>query len=295
MDSPPSTNAPPRPSRRRWLKRAAAGLAGLAVCGGGYSLLEAGWLSIGLRDIAVPELPPAFDGLRVGFASDLHHGPYTGLPYLRNALERLLALKPDVLLLGGDFVHQDPQFIAPVCEMMGDCIKNAPPPLGTFAVLGNHDHWESAKQTRAGLRAAQIVELLNAAQPFSRQGQKLWLCGVGDLWEREADPEAAAAMLPAQSCALLLSHNPDVAEQLDDPRFKLVLSGHTHGGQVRLPLFGAPMVPSRYGQKYLQGLCQAPLTQVFVSRGAGTISPPVRFNCRPEVHVLTLRARPETA
>jgi predicted MPP superfamily phosphohydrolase len=112
---------------------------------------------------------------------------------------------------------------------------------------------------------------------------------VGDYWRDVQDLDAALGNTRRDEAALLLSHNPDYVEKIHDPRVGLVLSGHTHGGQVRLPFIGAPVVPSRFGQKYVEGLVRGPVAQVFVTRGVGTISPPVRFNCPPEVALLTLR------
>jgi predicted MPP superfamily phosphohydrolase len=252
--------------------------------GGTYTLLEAGWLSVDARTLSVARLPAAFKNLKVAFLSDLHHGPYTGLTYIQHCAKWTLDWKPDLIVLGGDYVHNDPKYIAPIFEVL----KSLRAPLGTFGVLGNHDHWESAKQTRASMADASITDLTNKGVWLDRNGARLRLGGVGDLWEDAQDIQSALGDATANDAALLLSHNPDYAETLQDARVSLMLSGHTHGGQVQLPFIGAPILPSRYGQKYLEGLVQAPKTQVFVSRGVGTISPPVRFRCRPQVHFLTL-------
>ena len=114
---------------------------------------------------------------------------------------------------------------------------------------------------------------------------------MGDLWTDTPDIGAALGDATDRDASIVLSHNPDVAETLRDPRVGLMLSGHTHGGQVVIPFYGAPRVPSAYGQKYLHGLVRGPACDVFVSRGVGTISPPVRLFCRPEVVLLTLTGR----
>ena len=117
---------------------------------------------------------------------------------------------------------------------------------------------------------------------------RLRICGVGDLWTDRQDLKTALGDATPGDAVLLLSHNPDFVETIRDRRVGLVLSGHTHGGQIVLPGYGAPVVPSRYGQKYLYGLVQGPCCQVFVTRGVGTVTPPVRFLCRPEIVLITL-------
>jgi len=155
-------------------------------------------------------------------------------------------------------------------------------------VLGNHDHWESAPLCRSGLSAAGIEQLDNAGVWLRREDSRIRLCGVGDLWTDRQHASLAIGDATERDAVIMLSHNPDFAENLKDRRVGLMLSGHTHGGQVFLPGYGAPIVPSRFGQKYLGGLVQGPLCQVFVSRGIGTSGPPIRFSSRPEIVHLTL-------
>ncbi|MCW8130737.1 MAG: metallophosphoesterase [Planctomycetota bacterium] len=284
-NGPPAINGrpPSKWTRRRFLKIAAGGVAALGL-GLGYSAAEAGWMTVAPDTIAVPRLPAVFRGFKLAFLTDLHHGPYTGLDYLRQAVAATNALAPDVICLGGDYVHQDGKFIRPCFDVLAALRA----PMGVFGVMGNHDAWEGLPESRAAMQAAGIRELTNAGVWLDRGGARVRLCGVGDLWTDEVDlPAALDDATPADAC-VVLSHNPDVAEDVRDARVSLMLSGHTHGGQVVLPVFGAPFTPSRYGQKYLSGLCRAPATQVFVSRGLGTITPPLRFGCRPEINLLTL-------
>ncbi|HYF51279.1 MAG TPA: metallophosphoesterase [Planctomycetota bacterium] len=274
----------PQPSkwtRRRILKTGFFSGLGLLATGVGYSLAEACWIEVVEQKVAVPGLPDEFSGLRVAFLSDIHHGPYTGLSYVKKIVERALAAKPDLILLGGDYVHRDEKYIAPCFNELA-ALKA---PLGVFGVLGNHDHWENAALTRSEMKSAGIGDLTNAGVWLMRGAARLRVGGVGDLWCDEQDLDAALG--DATGASIVLSHNPDFAESVTDPRVGLVLSGHTHGGQVVLPPFGAPFVPSRYGQKYLRGLVQAPKTLVYVTRGLGTITPPTRFCCRPELTILT--------
>jgi predicted MPP superfamily phosphohydrolase len=193
-------------------------------------------------------------------------------------------------VLAGDYVHRSDAYIAPGIAELGRLTAA----MGRFAVRGNHDNHSYHGQrdfrllSQAALAAARLPDLNNTGVWLERRGARLRIGGVGDLWTDRQDLDAALGDATEDDAVLLLSHNPDFVETLRDPRVGLVLSGHTHGGQVVLPGFGAPIVPSRYGQKYLQGLVQGPCSQVFITRGVGTVTPPVRFLCRPEVVLITL-------
>ena len=163
-------------------------------------------------------------------------------------------------------------------------------PMGRFAVLGNHDNRVDPCGTRAVLAEHGIRDLSNKGLWLERGGARLWLCGVEDHTTSREDYAAALGNIRTSDACIMLSHNPDSVEDIRDPRVGLVLSGHTHGGQVVLPFVGAPVVPSSYGQKYLSGFVQGPVTRVYISRGVGTIAPPVRFRCPPEVTLITLSA-----
>lgn len=283
----PTGGRPAAPvTRRAFLRRVgcAAAAALIPACGG-YSLLEARWLRIYRSEVPLRGLPPAFDGLRICQLTDIHHGPYLALERVQQAVAVANGLSPHLTALTGDYVHRRPDYITPCFEALAGLRA----PLGIYGVLGNHDHWEDEHLTRQEMAGAGIVELTNAGAPLQRGGQWLWIAGVGDLWEDEQLPERALQGVPADGAAILLSHNPDYNEQLQDRRVKLMLAGHTHGGQVRLPLFGPPLLPSKFGHKYAAGLVEDGWKRVYVSRGVGTVTPPVRFACRPEVTLLTLR------
>ena len=271
-------------NRRRWIKRAAIGS---VLVGGIYPFLEAKWCQVRRSTVTLPNLPRPFEGATVAFLSDVHHGPFVPRGYVRSIVARTNALKPDLVLLGGDYCHHGPQFIAPALEDLGKLKA----PLGRFAVLGNHDHWDGLEESVDGLEAAGIPLLRNAGTWVEKGPARLRVGGVGDLWCDIQDVGRALDDATDRDAVILLSHNPDVAETLRDPRVGLMLSGHTHGGQVVVPFFGALRVPSSYGQKYLHGLVRGPSCDVFISRGVGTISPPVRLFCRPEIVLLTLTGR----
>lgn len=274
-------------SRRRFLK----GLACVSAVGAlpscvAYSFIEPRRLKVYRPTVEIPGLPQAFDGLRLAQLTDVHHGPAVGLEYVEQAVELANGLEPDVIALTGDYISVSSAFTAPCMGALGSLRA----PLGVHGVLGNHDHWHDPDVTRDEMACAGIIELTNEGRWIERQGQGLYLAGVGDLWEDNQRLEQALERVPHDAAAILLSHNPDYNEHMDDRRVKLMLAGHTHGGQVRLPLVGAPIHPSDYGQKYLAGIVKDGWKQVYVSRGVGVVGPPVRFRCRPEVTLLTLKA-----
>jgi uncharacterized protein len=271
--------------RRRLLKRVGqAALGSIAVCGSAYPFLEAKWCCLTRQPIALPNLPRAFHGTTVALLADVHHGPFVPLAYIRQVVAMTNALKPDIIVLVGDYVHRHERYIAPGIEELGKLEAR----LGRFAVRGNHDNRSYQTLSLAALADAALPDLNNRGVWLERSGSRLRICGVGDLWTDRQDLGSALGDATERDAVLLLSHNPDFVETIRDRRVGLVLSGHTHGGQVVVPGFGAPIVPSRYGQKYLYGLVQGPSCRVFVTRGVGTITPPVRLLCRPEVVLITL-------
>ncbi|WP_435008786.1 metallophosphoesterase [Tundrisphaera lichenicola] len=271
-------------NRRRWLKRVAIGS---AVVGGVYPFLEAKWCRLARLDVRLPNLPPAFEGTTIAFLSDVHHGPFVPRAYVREIVEMTNRLKPDIVALGGDYCHNGARYIPPVLEDLSKLRAR----MGRFAVLGNHDHRDGLRESIDGLAEADIPLLRNAGTWVEKGGTRLRIAGVGDLWTDGQDLPKALGEATDRDAVILLSHNPDFAESVDDKRVGLMLSGHTHGGQVVVPLLGAPIVPSAFGQKYLHGLVEGPECRVLISRGVGTVTPPVRLLCRPEVVLITLTNR----
>ena len=270
--------------RRIFLKAIAAATVPAAAATASYGLYEAGWVEVVRPQLPLPRLPRVFDSLTVAFLTDIHHGPFTSLDYVAAVVRTTLALRPDLIVLGGDYCLKDAKYIAPCFEVLAGLTA----PLGVYGVLGNHDYWHGIAETHAGFASAGITELTNAGVWLKRGRDRFRLAGVDDYWMGKVEVGAALGDATAEDACLLLSHNPDVAERLNDPRVGLMLSGHTHGGQVVFP-GGAPFVPSRYGQKYLHGRVQAPHTTVYVSRGLGTTSIPIRFASRPELTLITLK------
>ncbi len=272
--------------RRTFLKAAVATAVASPVAAASYGLFESTWVQIERRTLPLPRLPKAFDGTTVAFLTDIHHGPFTSLDYVASIVRTTHVLRPDLIVLGGDYSLKESKYVAPCFDVLA-ALKA---PLGVYGVLGNHDYWHGLAETKAGMKAAGVMELTNAGVWLERGGSRFRLAGIDDLWTGTRDLPAALGDARAGDACLLVSHNPDVAENLTDPRVGLVLSGHTHGGQVVFPGMGAPFVPSRYGQKYLKGYVEAPRTHVYVSRGLGTTTGPVRVGSRPELTLITLKA-----
>lgn len=273
-------------NRRVFLKSAVALLAPTPVAAASYGLFEAGWVKIDRQSLPLPRLPRTFDGLRVAFLTDLHHGPFTSLDYVAAVVRTTQALQPDLILLGGDYTHRDAKYVGPCFDVLGGLKA----PLGVYGVLGNHDYYQGVELARDGMRSAGVRELTNSGVWLERGTSRFRLAGIDDLWSGSPDVAAAVGDAKPSDACLLVSHNPDVAERLRDDRVGLMLSGHTHGGQAVFPGFGAPFVPSWYGEKYLRGLVKAPVTNVYVSRGLGTLTGPMRIGSRPELTLITLRS-----
>ncbi|MGE5598290.1 MAG: metallophosphoesterase [Bacteroidota bacterium] len=273
-----------RPGRFTWMARAFL-LAGLLLA---YACIEPFWIDVKTVRIAGADVPARFDGTRIAFVSDIHHGPYFSRPRLRRLVQRVNALQPDLILLGGDYIHRSARYI----QRCFAELAHLRAPLGVYGVLGNHDHWADAAMTRGAMAEAGIRPLDNRGCWICRGDQRIRLGGVGDLWTDVQDFGPALAGTRAGDFTILVSHNPDfVAEAAAYAgRIDLVLSGHTHGGQVTLFGLWAPIVPSRYGQKYRTGVIAAPGMKIVVSNGVGTITPPVRFFARPQIVLVVLRA-----
>jgi hypothetical protein len=246
--------------------------------------LEARSLTVTHVTLEADDLPVALDGVTVAFVSDVHHGPYVSRERVVELVARVNALAPDVIVLGGDYVSRDRAYIGPVFAEFSRL--RAPP--GVYGVLGNHDHWEGAGETRRRMAEAGIDAIENEGVWLQRGDARLRLGGVGDLWEGDQSLAGALGGAAAEDFVLLVSHNPDYVESLPPQRVDLVLSGHTHGGQVTLFGQWAPIVPSDYGQKYRSGLVEGP-TPVLVSNGIGAVTPPLRFFAPAEIVLLTLR------
>jgi predicted MPP superfamily phosphohydrolase len=249
-----------------------------------YSLFEPYWLTVHEVHIVDPDVPTAFEGTRIAFLTDIHHGPYFSLGRVRRAVEMANQLRPDIVLLGGDYVFASPQYIEPCFAELAMLQAT----LGAFGVLGNHDHWQDAVLTSDKMIEAGIEWVNNRAVWVERGGQRIKIGGVGDLWEGSQDLTPTTGDASEEDLVILVSHNPDYVEAMATSMVDLVFAGHTHGGQVTLFGLWAPFVPSAYGQRYRSGVVDAGPTTVIVSNGIGTIPPPLRFFARPEIVLVHL-------
>lgn len=238
-------------NRRQFLIRCGKTALALATGSGTVSLVSAYSCIVNRHEIFLPGLAPAFDGFRVALLSDFHHSPWIPASHLRSAAVLCNSLRPDLIALTGDFIHRGRQWV-PSC-MQALSILRAP--SGIVAVLGNHDHYANASAAvHQGIGQAGFINLTNRGLTLRRGDETLTVGGTGDLWRSKQHLDRALAGVRKPGSALLLQHNPDYVETLTDERVGLVLSGHTHGGQCVLPGIGAPILPSRYGQKYAAGL-----------------------------------------
>jgi predicted MPP superfamily phosphohydrolase len=252
--------------------------------------------------VTLKNLPAAFDGLKVGQLTDIHAGPLVPAGLINKGVELLLAEKPDLIVLTGDFVSGATKFLWTTYggfkqhhfdACMG-ALERLGAPLGVYGVLGNHDFWSGSKVLEEiihGLEKAGVRMLRNETVALERKGEKIYVAGVDDYWESSYSLTKALQGVPEHACRILLSHNPDVNEDIDNVKERLdfVLSGHTHGGQVVLPFAGALYIPSPFGQKYLAGLVRDGNRQTYISRGLGLFFVPIRINSPSDVSLLTLR------
>jgi predicted MPP superfamily phosphohydrolase len=248
-----------------------------------------GWLDISHHTLELRGLPAAFDGLRLVQISDLHLGTWINRQLLAEAVQVVNQQLPDVVVITGDFVTFDPAHFAPTLTAE---LSQISAPCGVFAVLGNHDHWAGARIVRRALTQAGITVLRNQAIPVERGAERLYLCGLDSAAAEMDDFPLLFESLPNGAAAILLAHEPDVADEAASyERFMLQLSGHSHGGQVVLPLIGAPITP-RLGRKYRSGLYMINGMQQYTNRGLGAAELHLRFNCPPEITVFELRRSP---
>ena len=243
--------------------------------------------------LSIPHWRADLAGLRVAVLADLHVGsPFNGIAKLNKIVDATNALKPDLILIPGDFVIQGViggQFVSP--EESAAVLGRLRAPLGVGATLGNHDWWLGAARVQSALEKNWIGVLEDRAVRVERGGASFWLVGISDFWEGPHDVRKAMSQVGDASPVLVFTHNPDVFPVLRG-RFSLLIAAHTHGGQVHLPLLGRPIVPSKYGERFAIGHVVEAGRHLFVSPGLGTSILPVRFRVPPEISVLELYPEP---
>lgn len=248
-----------------------------------YAIGEAQTLSLEEIDVPIGGLPKRLDGFRIVHLSDLHHSPFTALDHIINAVNTTNSLKPDMVVLTGDYVSHEVSYIEPVANVLGDL----DPEFGVFACLGNHDHWTDPMLVTESLEKAKIEVLTNRGLRIEAYRASFWLGGVDDHMVGKVDLAAALKGSFPDETKLLLAHNPIIFRQAVRSGVDLTFSGHTHGGQVKVRDPEKRILPRR---KLSSGLHKRKDSQIYITRGIGTVVLPVRFQCPPEVSLITLRS-----
>ena len=283
-----------RISRRRFFGLMSGGVA----AGSAYVFgVEPIWIETNELELSLPRLDPAFDGYTVAHISDLHAGEGVPKSHLDRAVETANSFQPDLLVVTGDIVDNASERGAP--KLAAAVLARAEATDGVFAVHGNHDtgsyydgcspEAHAIPRLEDALAGAGVNLLCNEARVLHRGRAELRIAGYGDLWSGAFDAQA----VNRGGCTIALSHSPDTAPALARRGTDLVLSGHTHGGQVCFPLFGPPWIPLKHKQ-FLQGHFHIGDTQLYVNRGLGWTHR-IRLRARPEVTILTLRAKTGSA
>lgn len=244
---------------------------------------EANSLSLERVSISLERLPKQLDGFKIIHLSDIHHSPFTGLEHIERTIKIANRLKPDMFILTGDYVSHEKKYIAPVAKALGELKAE----FGTYACLGNHDHWTDPDLVVKKFEAVGIRMLVNQGFRFEAHGASLWLAGVDDHMVGKTDIAAALKGSFPDETKILLAHNPLIFRQAVRYGVDLTLSGHTHGGQVKVRDPEKRLLPKR---KLSSGLHRRKDSQIYITRGIGTVVLPIRYQCPPEISWLELRA-----
>ena len=277
-------------TRRNFFRLAAGSAAGLLFYAGEISRHELELLYVTIK---LPRLPDAFAGMKVVQISDFHFEAYTEAMFLEAIVRKVNALAPDLVLLTGDFVSSKPlphHINVKLAYHCAEILSGIKCPL-RYAIMGNHDVLVGAHVVTDALTTHGIPVLANRSVPLERQGQRIWLAGVEDVLQQRPDLSTAlpSGMRRDGEPTILLAHEPDFADYAMGQQVDLMLSGHTHGGQILLPFLPPLMLPDM-GTKYVHGLFRlGDGMQLYVNRGIGAVNLPFRFRCPPEITAITLQ------
>jgi uncharacterized protein len=285
-------------NRRRFLQGAAAtvGAGALATVGDAW-FGEPSHPRLVRLDIHLARLPAEFDGFTIAQLSDFHYDEEFTIFPIRKAIEMVNGLNADLVALTGDFVTIPPfadyvsvaKYGARAAEPCAEILAGLHSRLGSYAILGNHDWDSDAPRVIGALQSRGITLLQNHSIPIEQAGKRFWLAGIADALVGTPDLNRTLSKVPGGEPVVLLAHEPDYADQAAKHPVDLQLSGHSHGGQVRLPIIGAPFLPDM-ARKYPWGLYRVGGMMLYTNSGLGTIRVPVRINAPPEVTLFTLRA-----
>lgn len=294
----PEAGAPKAPLSRRALFKRMLGVGAVAAASGAWGRqIEPFWVD--WHDVAMPVqgLPKSFEGYRITQLTDLHAGSEVPIDYLIDVIHKVVLRKPDLVVVTGDLVNHTLTAVGPVCEALSQLPRAGIPTIATF---GNHDYEVEGELAHAGGLPTRIAEALearlkhvdipvlrNRAQAIQKGSDRVWIVGLEDLYSSHYSPQVAFAGLPAGEPIIALSHNPDTAPELDTFGVRWILSGHTHGGQVRVPGVGA-LVLNIQTPEFQQGHVKLPNSHLYVSRGVGYLKR-IRVFCRPEVPTFVMK------
>ena len=288
-------------TRRDFLKHGMRGMIAAGVGKGFYNTTSFGGVVLEKVTVDVDALPPAFSGFKIGLLSDTHASMIAHNGLFAEAARLVMSQKPDIIALTGDYVSGSTKFLSGAIgefhmeylEQLVESFSILSAPSVVFAVLGNHDFWSGPVALEAiGEQFSSrlgVTWLRNERRTIEKDGEKINILGVDDYWQHSCSLARAYHGLDNNGVNILLSHNPDINDDvLPQMRIDLIMSGHTHGGQIYLPFIGCPVVPSKFGQKYISGLVRDGRRQTYVTRGIGHLMAPIRLNCPPEATIITL-------
>jgi predicted MPP superfamily phosphohydrolase len=279
------------PATRRQFISAAA-IAGTAIIAGDATFLAPNHPRMVRQDFFLPRWPERMNGFTVAVLSDFHYDPHFSVHPLHAAIPVVISLRPDLIVLPGDFVSVpllgDDAEGALAAEPCARVLSQLSAPHGLWAVMGNHDEGTDHRFVTRALEAENIHVLANQSQAIEADGARFWLAGVNDVLSRSADLSKTLRRVPANEPVILLAHEPDFADEASGYPVDLQISGHSHGGQIRLPLL-PPLYLPKLAKKYIWGRYQVGPLSLYTTAGIGTVGVPMRLNCPPEITLLTLR------
>ena len=271
-------------NRRIFIKRICKTITAPLLLASYSVFIERILVQINHYQISVPALPKVFTGFKLAHLTDLHLGPMVSVEFIKNIVKKTNQLKADAIACTGDFVNavnskKEINRVWPI-------LLHLSARYGVFSVLGNHDHWSDTKVSLEWLKRSGH-NCRHKCRTINKEQSRILIGGTGDLWEDTLDIDQTFSNSNKGDCRILLTHNPDAVDTHFKTPIALTLAGHTHGGQIRVPFYGPLKLPVK-NKHYTSGLIQTKKTKLFISRGIGWSIYPVRFNCYPEIAVLTL-------
>jgi uncharacterized protein len=270
-------------SRRKWAA-ALLGAGGLIYA----REVETRWMEVKRMTLTLPRLAPEFDGYRLLQMGDLHLDDWTRPERLRGITEKVNEQRPDLVVITGDFASYSAEQLD--AQRLIEALRALRPRDGCVAILGNHDYLTDVKLVRRCIQESGVTELINDVRTLKRGDATLHVAGIDDVMEGQSRLDLVLEKLPESGAAILLAHEPDFADvSAATGRFDLQLSGHSHGGQIGVPLLRRLVLPP-FSQRYIRGLYEVGGMILYTNRGLGFVHLRLRFLCRPEITVFTLRS-----